>query len=80
MSQIAFYEKEPHPFFAERMFPVDDIEANRLAEEVLANPPEVGYLTVSNALQWRLQYRRAIERAGYDRRHCASEVTTCLRR
>lgn len=51
-------------FFAERMLPVDDIEANRLAEEVLANPPEVGYLTVSNALQWRLQYRRAIERAG----------------
>ena len=51
-------------FFAERMLPVDDIEATRLAEEVLANPPEVGYLTISNALQWRLQYRRVIEKAG----------------
>ncbi|MCY4516999.1 MAG: hypothetical protein OXB99_07170 [Acidimicrobiaceae bacterium] len=51
-------------FFAERMLPVDDIEANRLAEEVLANPPDVGYLTISNALQWRLQYSRAIETAG----------------
>ena len=51
-------------FFAERMLPVDEIEANRLAEEVIANPPEVGYLTISNALQWRLQYRRAIDQAG----------------
>ena len=51
-------------FFAERMLPVDDIEANHLAEEVLANPPEVGYLTISNALQWRLQYSRAIDKAG----------------
>ena len=51
-------------FFSERMLPVDEIEANRLAEEVLANPPIVGYLTISNALQWRLQYRRAIDKAG----------------
>ena len=50
-------------FFAERMLPVDDIEANRLAEEILARPPDIGYLTISNALQWRLQYSRAIERA-----------------
>ena len=35
-----------------------------LAEEVLANPPDIGYLTISNALQWRLQYRRAIIEAG----------------
>jgi len=33
-------------------------------DEVLRNPPEVGYLTVSNALQWRLQYSRVIEQAG----------------
>ena len=51
-------------FFSERMLPVDEIEANRLADEVLANPPNVGYLTMSNALQWRLQYRRAINEAG----------------
>ncbi|MEK7677706.1 MAG: restriction endonuclease [Verrucomicrobiota bacterium] len=51
-------------FFEERMLPVDEIEATSLADEVLSNPPEVGYLTVSNALQWRLQYSRVIEQAG----------------
>ncbi len=51
-------------FFEERMLPVDEIEATALADEVLRNPPEAGYLTVSNALQWRLQYSRVIEHAG----------------
>ena len=51
-------------FMAERMLPVDSIGAERLAKEILANPPVVGFLTISNALQWRLQYRRAIEKAG----------------
>lgn len=51
-------------FFEERMLPVDEVEAETLADEVLRNPPEIGYLTVSNALQWRLQYSRVIEQAG----------------
>jgi hypothetical protein len=51
-------------FFQERMLPVEEIEAESLAEEVLRDPPELGYLTVSNALQWRLQYGRVIEQAG----------------
>jgi len=51
-------------FFRERSLPVDDIVAGKLADEILRNPPELGYLTVSNALQWRLQYGRAIEQAG----------------
>ncbi|MFQ5853194.1 MAG: restriction endonuclease, partial [Candidatus Binatia bacterium] len=51
-------------FLAERFLPVDDIQAQELAEEILRNPPEIGYLTVSNALQWRLQYRRVIDKAG----------------
>jgi len=51
-------------FFQERMLPVDEVEAETLADEVLRNPPEVGYLTVSNALQWRLQYSRVIDQAG----------------
>ncbi len=51
-------------FFQERMLPVDEIEAETLADEVLGSPPELGYLTVSNALQWRLQYSRVIEQAG----------------
>ena len=51
-------------FFAERMLPLDDIAAGILADEVLRIPPQLGYLTISNALQWRLQYSRAIEQAG----------------
>ena len=51
-------------FFSERMLPLDDIQALALAEEVLVRPPQLGYLTVSNALQWRLQYSRAIHQAG----------------
>jgi hypothetical protein len=51
-------------FIEERRLPVDDIEASAIADEVLANPPAIGYLTISNALQWRLQYGRVIEKAG----------------
>lgn len=50
-------------FFQERMLPVDETQAESLANEVLQNPPGLGYLTISNALQWRLQYRRVIEKA-----------------
>ncbi len=51
-------------FRSDRMLPVDDIEAANIADELLAHPPETGFLTISNALQWRLQYRRVIDRAG----------------
>lgn len=50
--------------FLDRYLPIDDIVANQIAEEIIANPPAIGYLTISNALQWRLQYRRAIDLAG----------------
>ena len=51
-------------FMYDRNLPVDEIEAYRMAQELLNNPPNIGYLTISNALQWRLQYRRIIEQAG----------------
>lgn len=51
-------------FITERNLPVDEIGANQLAEQVLKSPPLQGYLTISNALQWRLQYSRVIEQAG----------------
>ncbi|HLA83970.1 MAG TPA: hypothetical protein VJL29_04175 [Thermoguttaceae bacterium] len=50
-------------FMADRCLPVDEVQAQLLAEEILANPPKIGYLTISNALQWRLQYRRVIDKA-----------------
>lgn len=51
-------------FMYERSLPIDDIEAQDLSEYILKNPPKQGYLTISNALQWRLQYKRVIEKAG----------------
>ena len=50
-------------FMLDRNLPVDEIEANNIANEIMNNPPLQGFLTISNALQWRLQYRRVIERA-----------------
>lgn len=43
---------------------MDEIEAGNIADELLKTRPEIGYLTISNALQWRLQYRRVIDQAG----------------
>lgn len=51
-------------FFAEKNLPLDEIGATTLAQEVMENTPLQGYLTISNALQWRLQYKRAIDEAG----------------
>jgi len=51
-------------FFQDKMLPVEEIEARQIADEVLRNPPLQGFLTISNALQWRLQYGRVISRAG----------------
>jgi hypothetical protein len=51
-------------FIIERNLPVDEIGANQLADLILESPPNQGYLTISNALQWRLQYSRVIQQAG----------------
>ena len=47
-------------FLEDKGIPGDEIEHSNLADEILANPPAQGYLTISNALQWRLQYARVI--------------------
>jgi hypothetical protein len=51
-------------FFIDRNLPLDEIAAAHLAQEILDNPPAEGFLTISNALQWRLQYTRVITQAG----------------
>ncbi|WP_016948989.1 hypothetical protein [Anabaena sp. PCC 7108] len=48
-------------FLEERNFPLDEIGREALAERILQSPPTIGYLTISNALQWRLQYSRVIQ-------------------
>lgn len=37
------------------------IVLEKLAEEIIRHKPEQGYLTISNALQWRLNYKNVIE-------------------
>ena len=52
-------------FMQNRNLPLDEIEAYQIAEEIINGKPIVeGYLTISNALQWRLQYGRVISEAG----------------
>lgn len=48
-------------YLTDRNLPADDITMNQIAQEILANLPEQGYLTISNALQWRLQYGRIVD-------------------
>ncbi|MEK4950824.1 hypothetical protein NST12_10810 [Bacillus sp. FSL W8-1127] len=47
-------------FFEDKNIPGDEIVYTQLAKEILENPPKQGYLTISNALQWRLQYGRIV--------------------
>ena len=47
-------------FLMDKNLPGDELVYNDLADEILIHKPEQGYLTISNALQWRLQYARVI--------------------
>jgi hypothetical protein len=47
-------------YFEDRNIPGDEITHQQLADEVMQNGVKQGYLTISNALQWRLQYQRVI--------------------
>jgi hypothetical protein len=47
-------------YLNDRNIPADEITLMNLAEQILKYPPKVGYLTISNALQWRLQYGRIV--------------------
>jgi hypothetical protein len=58
-------EEDLVAFMQDKMLPVDEIEIRRIAQDMLTTPPEQGYLTISNALQWRLQYGRVIVQAGF---------------
>lgn len=44
-------------YLQDRNIPADEITLVKVAEQILQTPPEKGYLTISNALQWRLQYQ-----------------------
>lgn len=47
-------------YLQDKNIPADEITLSKLANQILQTPPEQGYLTISNALQWRLQYQRIV--------------------
>lgn len=49
-----------YAFLSDHKIPADDVTLYNMAEDILKRPPEIGYLTISNALQWRLQYGRNV--------------------
>jgi len=51
-------------FLEERNLPLDEIGRATLADRILTEPPEQGYLTISPANQWRLAYGRIVAVAG----------------
>lgn len=53
-------EEEIIAFLLDRNIPADEIALAQLARQILQTPPEQSYLTISNALQWRLQYGRIV--------------------
>jgi hypothetical protein len=49
--------------FFDKNLPIDEIGASDLADEIFTNRPCIGYLTISNAFQWRLHYERIIKKS-----------------
>ena len=54
-------EEEVIAYLNDRNLPIDEIGLAKIAEKILDSPPHQGYLTISNALQWRLQYGRIVD-------------------
>jgi hypothetical protein len=48
-------------YLTDRNIPADEITLTQIAKQISMNKPEQGYLTISNALQWRLQYQRIVD-------------------
>ncbi len=47
-------------YLNDKNIPADDMTLELIAEKILIDKPKQGYLTISNALQWRLQYSRIV--------------------
>ncbi len=47
-------------YLNDKNIPADEITLSTIADKILRKTPEQGYLTISNALQWRLQYSRIV--------------------
>jgi hypothetical protein len=53
-------EEDIISYLNDKNIPADDITLSQIAKQILQSKPKLGYLTISNALQWRLQYGRVV--------------------
>lgn len=58
MKKVGANEEDVIAFLDGIKLPADEISLKQIAQLVLQTNVNVGYLTISNALQWRLQYAR----------------------
>ena len=58
MKKVGANEADIIAFLEGIKLPADEIALKQIAEIILTNEIYIGYLTISNALQWRLQYAR----------------------
>ena len=56
-------EEDIVAYLNDKNIPADEVTMLNIAKQILQNPPKQGYLTISNALQWRLQYQRIVSLA-----------------
>jgi len=47
-------------YLNDKNIPADEVALGLIADSILTTTPKQGYLTISNALQWRLQYARVV--------------------
>lgn len=58
-------EEDIASFILDRGLLADAVQVNSFVDRIMQNRHvTLGYLTISNALQWRLQYGHAINHAG----------------
>lgn len=60
MKQVGANDDDIFSFLEGIKLPADEITLKIIAEIILATEIPIGYLTISNALQWRLQYKRIV--------------------
>lgn len=60
MKQVDANDDDIVSFLEGIKLPADEITLKQIAQIILATEIPIGYLTISNALQWRLQYKRIV--------------------
>ncbi|WP_405293040.1 hypothetical protein [Methanobrevibacter sp.] len=60
MIELGADESDIIEILNDKNVPGDTQILNNLAKKILSNPPKQGYLTISNAFQWRLKYNNIL--------------------